>query len=78
MFEQDVTLAAHAVAKIVELFGIAIIALGAIGTLTIFAGRIARGANRDEAVANFRSSLGRVILLGLEFLSPQTSSTPWL
>ena len=24
--------------------------------------------NRDEAVANFRSSLGRAILLGLEFL----------
>lgn len=68
MFDQDATLVAHTVAKIVELFGIAIIALGAFGTLTIFAGRFARGANRDEAVANFRSSLGRAILLGLEFL----------
>lgn len=27
-----------------------------------------RGAERDEAVASFRSSLGRAILLGLEFL----------
>ena len=68
MFDQYATVIAHSVAKIVELFGIAIIAAGAFGTLAIFAGRIARGGNRDEAVANFRSSLGRAILLGLEFL----------
>jgi uncharacterized membrane protein len=68
MFDQYATEAAHTVAKIVELFGIAIIALGAFGTLALFAARFATGANRDEPVANFRSSLGRAILLGLEFL----------
>lgn len=68
MFDQYATEIAHTVAKIVELFGIAIIAAGAFGTLAIFAVALTRGANRDEAVANFRSSLGRAILLGLEFL----------
>lgn len=68
MFDQYATDIAHLVAKMVELFGIAIIALGAFGTLAIFVGRFASGADRDQAVANFRSSLGRAILLGLEFL----------
>lgn len=68
MFDQYATTAAHIVAKVVELSGIAIIALGAFGTLAIFLARFVKGANRDEAVANFRSSLGRAILLGLEFL----------
>ena len=68
MFDQYATEIAHTVAKIVELFGIAIIALGAFGTLALFAIRFARGASRDQAVADFRSSLGRAILLGLEFL----------
>ena len=68
MFDQYATEIAHTVAKIVELFGIAIIAFGAFGTLALFAVRFANGTNRDEAVANFRSSLGRAILLGLEFL----------
>ena len=31
-------------------------------------GRVRERRNRDKAVANFRSSLGRAILLGLEFL----------
>ena len=68
MFDQYATDIAHIVAKVVELSGIAIIALGAFGTLALFLLRFARRANRDEAVANFRSSLGRAILLGLEFL----------
>ena len=68
MFDQYATLIAHAVAKIVELSGIAIIAVGAFGTLALFLLAFMRGANRDEAVAAFRSSLGRAILLGLEFL----------
>jgi uncharacterized membrane protein len=68
MFEAYATQIAHMVAKVVELFGIAIIAFGAFGTLAIFVIAFARGANRDEAIANFRSSLGRAILLGLEFL----------
>lgn len=68
MFDQYATDIAHIVAKVVELSGIAIIALGAFGTLALFLVRFARGADRDEAVADFRSSLGRAILLGLEFL----------
>lgn len=68
MFDQYATEIAHTVAKIIELFGIAIIAFGAFATLAIFASAVARSANRDEAVATFRSSLGRAILLGLEFL----------
>ena len=68
MLDQYATEIAHTVAKVVELFGIAIIAVGAFGTLAIFASAFVRGGNRDEAVANFRSSLGRAILLGLEFL----------
>jgi uncharacterized membrane protein len=68
MFDQYATDIAHTVAKIVELFGIAIIAFGTFVTLALFAVRFANGINRDQAVADFRSSLGRAILLGLEFL----------
>ena len=68
MLEQFATQTAHAVTRIVELTGVAIIAFGAFGTLAIFVYRFARSGNSDEAVASFRSSLGRVILLGLEFL----------
>lgn len=59
---------AHTVTRIVELTGIAIIAFGAFATLIIFLYRLATLQDRDQAVANFRSSLGRTILLGLEFL----------
>jgi uncharacterized membrane protein len=68
MFEATETEVAHVIAKIVELSGIGIIAIGAFGTLIIFLVAFARGADRDQAVAAFRSSLGRAILLGLEFL----------
>lgn len=68
MLEQYETDIAHITAKIVEVSGIAIIALGAFGTLAIFAIAFLGGADRDQAIANFRSNLGRAILLGLEFL----------
>ena len=68
MLETYSTQIAHVVAKVVELFGIGIIAVGAFGTLAIFLMAFVRRADRDVAVANFRSSLGRAILLGLEFL----------
>lgn len=42
MFDQYATEIAHSVARIVELFGIAIIATGAFGTLAVFASRFAR------------------------------------
>lgn len=52
----------------VEAAGIGIIVVGAFGSLAIFLTRLARGQPRDANVAAFRSSLGRSILLGLEFL----------
>ncbi len=68
MFDQYATEIAHIVAKIVELFGIAIIAFGAFGTLAVFINHMAKAHDRDRAIATFRSNLGRAILLGLEFL----------
>jgi uncharacterized membrane protein len=68
MLDQFATDAAHTVAKVIELIGIGIIAAGAFGTLGLFAIRTARRENRDAAIAEFRSSFGRAILLGLEFL----------
>ena len=68
MLDQFATDAAHTVAKVIELIGIAIIAVGAFGTLGLFAVRVARRENREVAIADFRSSFGRAILLGLEFL----------
>ena len=68
MLEEFAVSTAHAVTRIVELTGVAIIAFGAFGTLLIFLYRLASGSDRDEAVADLRSSLGRAILLGLEFL----------
>lgn len=68
MLEQFAMNTAHTVTRIIELTGIAVIALGVFGTLFLFAWRCARGVDRDEAVTNLRSSLGRAILLGLELL----------
>ena len=68
MLDEFATSSAHMVAKVIELFGIGIIALGAFGTLALFAVRLAQSVDRDQAVGSFRSSLGRAILLGLEFL----------
>ena len=67
MFDSFATQVAHDVAKAIELTGIAIIALGALVNLAIFAARIG-GSERAEALADLRSSFGRSILLGLEFL----------
>ena len=53
---------------LIELIGVAIIAAGALVTLAVFLVALARDRNSERAVANFRSSLGRVILVGLEFL----------
>ncbi|QNM82311.1 DUF1622 domain-containing protein [Sphingomonas sabuli] len=59
---------AHTVGRIIELLGIAIIALGAFFYLLRFLIRSFDPRSRDQAVADFRSNLGRAILLGLEFL----------
>lgn len=59
----------HAVTRIVESAGTAIIVVGAFGSLAVFLlGMARRTSAREALVADFRSSLGRSILLGLEFL----------
>ena len=68
MLEEFAVSAANAVTCIVELTGVGIIAFGAFSTLLLFIYRLVSGFDRDQAVANLRSSLGRAILLGLEFL----------
>lgn len=60
--------AANAATLILELTGVAIIVVGAFATLQLFLYRLATGFDRGRAVASLRSSLGWVILLGLEFL----------
>jgi uncharacterized membrane protein len=52
----------------IELIGVAVIATGATLTLAWFLYRLATRTPLDDAIAAFRSSLGRAILVGLEFL----------
>lgn len=56
------------IVQLIELIGVAIIAFGALATLILFLLALARRTGAEEAVGTFRSSLGRVILVGLEFL----------
>lgn len=59
----------HLATSAVEIVGTAIIVVGAFGTLAAFLIGLVRGTTcRATLVANFRSGLGRSILLGLEFL----------
>jgi uncharacterized membrane protein len=58
----------HLTARAVEVAGVAIIVIGSFGSLALFLLGMARGGPRDALVGAFRSSLGRSILLGLEFL----------
>jgi len=59
----------HVATSAVEIVGTAIIVVGAFGTLAAFLIGLARGkASRATLIADFRSGLGRSILLGLEFL----------
>ena len=62
-----IEIANHAT-RIIELTGIAIITIGSFATLALFMYRLVCGYDRNEAVQKLRSSLGRAILLGLEFL----------
>ena len=68
MLEELAVNTAHSVTRIIELTGVAIIALGAFGTLLLFLYRMTKGGDLELAVSQLRSSLGRAILLGLEFL----------
>ena len=59
--------AIEAAGKGVDVAGILIIVLGAVGATVQFVGR-ARGGRSSEAYSLYRRNLGRAILLGLEFL----------
>ena len=56
------------VVQLIELLGVAIIAAGALFTLCLFLIALLRGRGTEKAIGDFRSSLGRAILVGLEFL----------
>jgi uncharacterized membrane protein len=58
----------HQVVLVIELIGVAIIAVGAAVTLAHFLWSLVRRDDVTEAIGCFRSSLGRAILMGLEFL----------
>ena len=56
------------VVQAIELVGVTIIALGSAVTLAFFLVALVRRTSVADAIARFRSDLGRSILLGLEFL----------
>jgi len=55
-------------ARIVELAGVAVLLLGALFAVLVFAARLARRAAFQDAYHDLRADLGRAILLGLELL----------
>ena len=60
--------AIHWIGRGIEWVGIAIMVVGAAAYLLAFLRAMARHGDKDAAVGEFRSDLGRSILLGLEFL----------
>lgn len=56
------------IVTVIELVGVAIISIGAALALLQFLLELGRGRDRPAAVGQLRSSLGRSILVGLEFL----------
>ena len=60
--------AIHWITRAVEIVGIGIIVVGAIASLISFLRELPRQAREGAAVGQLRTSLGRAILLGLEFL----------
>lgn len=68
MIEQLLQSVVPTVVQVIELIGVAIIAIGALVTLAQFAASTARGTKVEDAVATLRSNLGRAILVGLELL----------
>ncbi|WP_425229251.1 DUF1622 domain-containing protein [Sphingomonas sp.] len=60
--------AIHVVTRGVEIVGTAIIVVGALTALLRFLLGLQSSTDRGRAVGDFRSGLGRAILLGLEFL----------
>ena len=68
MIEQLLHSVVPTVVQVIELIGVAIIAIGALVTLAQFAVATTRGTKVEEAVGTLRSNLGRAILVGLELL----------
>lgn len=68
MLEITAIEAARAATRVIELTGVTVITIGAFGTLILFLYRFLTGYDRDRALQQLRSSLGRATLLGLEFL----------
>lgn len=68
MLEQLFIQSVHLIVRVIEVAGVAIIVVGAFWTLAAYLKRLAAGNDRDSAFSDFRRSLGRAILLGLEFL----------
>lgn len=66
--DEILTDAIHWITRAVEVGGIAIIVVGAAAALLRFLVHLARPGPRTNVLGDFRSSLGRSILLGLEFL----------
>jgi uncharacterized membrane protein len=60
--------AVHWIARGIELVGIAIIVAGAAAALFAFLRQTLARVDKERRVGEFRSDLGRSILLGLEFL----------
>ena len=56
------------IGRVVDLVGIAITAIGGGASLLVYLGRLVVRRASDEAYRQCRQSLGRAILLGLEFL----------
>jgi uncharacterized membrane protein len=60
--------AVHWVTRMLEAAGTAVILVGAVVSSAAFLWRVARGVDPERRFGHFRTSLGRSILLGLEFL----------
>ena len=58
----------HAITRAVELGGIAIILVGMIVSTAAFVRGIIARADREATIRDYRTGLGRAILVGLEFL----------
>lgn len=68
MVEQILQTVVPTVVQLIELLGVAIIAIGVLITFAQFAATMARRTQVDEAITTLRSNLGRAILIGLELL----------
>ena len=58
----------YAISEIIDLAGVAIIAIGALLGAVLFARDLSQGMHVEPAYGRLRTFLGRSLLLGLEFL----------